>query len=224
MKTRYPVLAVLAILCGLMMGFEPQSRVYKIDVRVFQIPPIQTVTSAGPDEKGNIVGTTKGGDVTAGFPGHPVVLQTDLAPGAGEEVINGILSDQKILPRSSYLPLGVRWTLAERYSISCPERDLGTHAGRKEYHEPEVVRSAANPSEGRAEYWLTISPVSADDREAILSLKYRGFGNVLFDQDVKVTLNKITIVGFPQYGGDGKRPEPRGTVCILILQVQRQGT
>ncbi len=223
MKTRHSVFAVLAILCSLMMGFEPQSRVYKIDVRVFQILPIQTVTSAGPDENGSIVGTTKGGDVSAGFPGHPVVLQTDLEPEAGEEEIKGILSDKKVQPLSSYLPSGVRWTLAERYSISCPERDLGTNAGRKEYHETEGVRSTASPFEGRAEYWLTISPVSADDLEATLSLKYRGFGKVLFDQDVKVTLNKIAIVGFPQYGGDDKKPGPRGTVCILILQVQREG-
>ena len=100
MKARFLAMAVLAILCGLMMGFEPPSRVYKIDVRVFQILPIQTVTSAGTDKNGNIVGTTMGGDVTAGFPSHPVVLQTDLTLKAGEEEFKGILYDRKFLPRS----------------------------------------------------------------------------------------------------------------------------
>ena len=99
---------------------------------------------------------------------------------------------------------------------------MGTDASRKEYHEPEIIRSPVNRT-GRAEYWLTISPVSGDEREAILGLKYVGFGNVLFDQDVKVALDKISIVGFPQYGGEDKKPGSRGTVCILILHVQREG-
>ncbi|MDH4270931.1 MAG: AAA family ATPase, partial [Candidatus Aminicenantes bacterium] len=163
------------------------------------------------------------GDVTASFPGHPVILQTDLALEAGEEEIKGILYDQKFLARSSCLPSGVGWMLAEHYSISCPERDLGSDAARKEYHEPAVFRSPTNPSGGRAEYWLTILPVSADEREMALGFKYLGFGEVLFDQNVKVAFDKITVVGFPQYGGEGKRPEPRGTVCILVVLFQKQG-
>jgi hypothetical protein len=180
MNKRLLALGALAILCGLLTGLKAQSRNYKIDFRVFQIPPIQTITSAGPDKNGNIVGTTMGGDVTEKFPGHPVILQTGLPLETGEEEIKGILYNQKLLPRASCLPSGVRWTLAEHYSISCPERDLGTDAGRKEYHEPTIPRSSANPSRKRAEYWLTISPVSVDDQEVTLSLKYRGFGNVLF--------------------------------------------
>ncbi len=221
MRTKSLVLGGLIVFCGLMMGLEFHSRICKIDVRVFQIPPIQTVTSAGPDKDGNIVGTTMGGDVTAGFPGHPVILQTDLTLEANEEQIKGILYDQKFLPRSSCLPSGVGWLLAEHYSISCAERDWHTDAGRKEYHEQEIAPSSANHLIGRAEYWLTISPVSADDREAIINLKYLGFGNVLFDQNVNVPLDKIAVVGFPQHNGDVKRPTPRGTVCILVVHVQR---
>lgn len=219
MKARILAVGVLAIVCSLMTGFKPQGRVYGIDIRVFQILPIQTVTSAGPDKNGNIVGTTTGGDVTAGFPSHPVVFQTDLTLKAGEEEIKGILYDRKLLPRSSELSSGVHWTFAEHYSISCSQREWGTDASRHEYHEPEIIRSPTNRT-GRAEYWLTISPISSAEQEATLRLKYAGFGKVLFDQEVKVTLDKIAIVGFPQYGDEEKRPEPRGTVCILILHVQ----
>lgn len=44
MKIVRLTLAVIVILGGLMMGFEPSDRVYKIDIQVFEIPPIQTVT------------------------------------------------------------------------------------------------------------------------------------------------------------------------------------
>jgi hypothetical protein len=222
-KTRCLASAGLAILCGLTAGFEFQGRVYKIDVRVFQIPPIQTVTAVGPDKDSNIVGTTMGGDVTTEFPGHPIVLQTNLALEAGDEEIKGILYDQKFLPRASCLLSGVHWTLAEHYSISCPERDWGTDAGRKEYHEPAIAPSSANHFMGRAEYRLTVLPVKVNEQEAVFSLKYIGFGKLLLDQDVSVVPEKIAIVGFPQHGREYKGPIPRGTVCILVLCIQREG-
>jgi hypothetical protein len=227
------LMAVLAVLCGLVAGFGRQDKVYTINIHVFEIPPHQTVTQGGPDGHGNIVGTTVGGDVTSNFPDQPVFIQTDLGPGAADEEMKNILYDGKYLPRNC-IPGGVRWTLAGSYSISCPERDLGMDSGRKEYHEPPIAPSSANHFVARGEYWLTMLPVSANTEEATLSLKFigkiksaetdAGFDKILFNQDVKVSLGKTALVGFAQHAAEERRVVPRGTVYILAVLVERQGS
>ncbi|MGZ7065140.1 MAG: hypothetical protein ACXVI6_02160 [Candidatus Aminicenantales bacterium] len=230
MKIRHFFMAALVILIGFVNGFGLQDKVYTINVQVFEIPPIQTITQAGPDKNGVVVGTTVGGDVTAKFPAQPVFIQTDLGPGAADEEVKNILYDGKFLPRNC-LPDGVRWTLAGSYSISCPERDLGMNSGRKEYHEPPIAPSSANHFVRRGEYRLTILPVSANSGKATLSLKFTGkiksaendagFDKILLDQDVKITLGKTALVGFPQFTTEGLMSTPRGTVYILAVLVQK---
>jgi len=232
MKIMRFIIPVLVILCEFDFGFGRQTTAYTINVQVFEIPPIQTVTQAGPETDGVVVGTTIGGDVTAKFPAQPVFIQTDLGPGAADEDMKNILYDGKFLPRDC-LPGGVRWFLAGSYSISCPDRDLGVDSGRKEYHEPPVVPSRGDRFR-RSEYWLTILPVSASTEKAKLRLKFvgkiksaetdTGLDNILFDQDIEVSLGKTVLVGFAQFTTEERRALPRGTVYILAVLVQRQGS
>ena len=209
-------MAVLAISCVLPMGSRSQNRVYRIDVRVFEILPIQSETIGGSDGKGGIAGKTIGGNVTADFPLRPVVVQTEFGREAHDEDLKSVLYERGYLHRAS-LPHGVFWSEAGAYSISCPERDFGIESGRKEYHEPAVRSTWATHKKSHSEFWLTISPMSVDGREAVLNIAFSGgFANsLLFDQEVQLPLGKTTIVGFRQLATGG-------LVYILAICVQSQ--
>ena len=203
-------------------------RVYAINIKVFEIPPIQSVTSAGPDGKGGIVGTTIGGNVNSNFPAEPVFIQTELGPGAADEDMKNVLYDRGYLSRCG-LPKGASWYLDGSYSLYCRERDLGTEAKRTEYDKPAIEPSRENHFWKREEFHLTVFPLSVKSGEAALNLKFAakvkmsqldpGINQALLDQDFKVALGKTALVGFPQLTA---LKSGRGTVYVLAVCVQEQ--
>ncbi len=222
-------IAVAAISVGLAGAQARLDKVYAIDIKVFEIPPIQSVTSAGPDGKGGISGTMLGRVVTAGFPADPVFIQTDLATAAEEEKMKDAFCDRKYLSRSSCLPDGFSWFQTGSYSLYCREKDLGADSKRTEFHEPEVKL----PNRWtRNEFLLTVFPLAVRSGEAELILKFAstartspfdpGLMGVLLDQNFKVALGKTALIGFPQFGGEGSNPGGRGTVYVLAVSVREQ--
>jgi hypothetical protein len=139
------------------------------------------------------------GTVAANFPARPVFIQTELGPAAAEEEMKNILYDRKYLPRNCP-PGGTSWSLAGSYSISCPKRDLGMDSERKEYHEPPIAPS--------------IEPAERN----------KGGDNVLLDKKIKVSPGKISLVVIPQFTTEERMSTPRGTVYILAVLVQQQGS
>jgi hypothetical protein len=220
------LVAIPFILAGAQTNLD---KVYSIDIKVFEIPPIQSVTSAGPDGKGGIAGTTIGGNVTAKFPAEPVFIQTELGPGAADEVMKNEFYEREYLPRCCP-PDGVSWFQTGSYSLFCREKDLGAEEKRTEYYEPAIKPSRENRFWERRERLLTVFPLSVRSGEAELNLKFAadvqvapldpGVRQVLLDQDFKVALGKTALVGFPQLRGS--QPGRRGTVYVLAVCVQEQ--
>lgn len=227
MKFSRLFIAVAAIPLGLAGARARQDRTYTIEVRVFEISPIQTVTSSRTDEKGSIIGYTMGGVVTAGFPPEPVFIQTELGPGAADEEMKNVLYGREYLSRSC-LPNGASWYLDGSYSLSCPERELGMASKRGEYDEVAQEPSPANHFSGRDEFHLMVLPVSVESGTATLNLKFAArfrlseyfpeSSQVLLNQDFKVSLGKTALVGFPK-----QVARPR-TIYILAVCVRQQGS
>jgi len=223
------VIAVAALSAGTAGAQAGLDKVYAVDIRVFEIPPIQSVTSAGPDGKGGISGTTIGGNVTAGFPAEPVFVQTEFGPGAADGELKGLLIDKGYLKQFN-LPGGVRWIQNGSYSQFCREKDLGTEAKRTEYFEPGIKPSRENRYWEQREFLLTVFPLSVRSGEAALNLRFAadvrvtrldpGVRQMLLDQDFKVALGKTALVGFPQLRSS--EPGRRGTVYVLAVCVREQ--
>ncbi len=216
MRLKYLVIpALLAAMLSATAAW-PQDRRYLISIRVFEIPPYQSVTSAGSTEKGDIVGTTVGGYVTGKFPGQPVVLPTGLPPDAREEDLKNVLYDLGYLDRSC-LPAGVYWANLGTFSVSSSEGDFGMESGRKDYHEAAVAANWENQYVSRSEYWLTMAPVAAVGDEALLEITFAGTGRiVLFDRQVSVPIGRTTLIGFRALAS-------RGLVFLIAVSVERPG-
>jgi hypothetical protein len=194
----------------------PQEPSYQISIRVFEVPPEQSVTSARASGNGVITGTTVGGHVTGKFPGQPVVLPTGLAPDAREEDLKNVLYGLGYLDRSC-LPTGVYWAILGTFSISSAEGDFGMESGRKDYHEAAVAASWENQYVSRSEYWLTMAPVAADGDEALLEIAFAGAGRiVLFNRQVSVPIGRTTLIGFRALAS-------RGLVFVIAVSVERPG-
>jgi hypothetical protein len=192
----------------------PQERGYQISIRVFEVPPEQSVTSARASGNGVITGTTVGGYVTGKFPGQPVVLPTGLAPDAREEDLKNVLYDLGYLDRSC-LPTGVYWANLGTFCISSSEGDFGMESGRKDYHEAAVAASWENQYASRSEYWLTMAPVAAVGDEALLEIAFAGAGRiVLFNRQVSVPIGRTTLIGFRALAS-------RGLVFVIAVSVAR---
>ncbi|MGB9006535.1 MAG: hypothetical protein WCB96_12495 [Candidatus Aminicenantales bacterium] len=98
-------------------------------------------------------------------------------------------------------------------------------ASRKEYH----YGPASSPSMNQSEYWLTIRPKSADEKKAVLGLKFEcllkaegfpeGVNRVLLDQDVNIPLGKMLFIGF-----SSKDSSLRKTVNFLAAYIQYIGS
>ena len=232
MKNRIISSIALAILCACFLGLKPQERAYKIDLRLFEILPITSVTGAGPDGKGNISGSTVGVDLTDSLPDHPVLIKTDLKPGANvDELKNEWLSRGyfKTDRSASVLPSGPDWVTAGEYSFSFPEGTLGQDSIRKEFHEDQIQPFWLK-SKRQSEYWLTVLPKSSDSHSVILRISFTGkvnttgtrlgYESLLLDQDVEVPIGKIALVGFPQFRG--RKSVARGSVYILSIVTQKQ--
>jgi hypothetical protein len=223
MKSFRLFIAVASIPLGLAGAGARQDKVYTIEIRVFEIPPIQTVTSSRTNEDGSIIGFTTGGNVTSGFPAGPVFIQTELSPSAADEEMKNILSEKEYLSRSC-LPKSAFWHLDGSYSLSCPERELGMVSKRGEYNEPAQEPSPTNHFSGRDEFQLTVLPVSVKFGTATLNLKFGArlrlseyfpeSSQVLLNQDFEVSLGKTALVGFP------KQVESPRTIYILAVCVQ----
>lgn len=217
-----------AIAVGLAGAQARLDKVYSIDIKVFEIPPFQKVTGAGPDGKGGWSGGSIGGIVTAGVPADPVFIQTELGPGAADEKMKDVLYKRKYLPRTN-IPGGVSWIPTGSYSLKCREQDLGTDSKWTEFHEPEAKMPNLWT---RNEFFLSVLPFSAKPGEAELNLKFAakvkmsqldpGIRQVLLDQNFKIAVGKTALVGFPQFGGDDPGPAGRGTVYILAVCVREQ--
>lgn len=218
MRLKPHVVSILMAAVAIGAAAGPQEPRYLISIRVFEIPPHQSVTSAGSSESGGITGTTVGGIVTGKFPGQPAIVPTGLAPEAREEELKNVLYDRGYLDRSC-LPTGVYWANTGTYSISSSERDLGMESGRKEYHETAVAPSWDNRYVSRSEYWLTMTPISVDHNEAVLDIVFAGAGRtVLFDRQVSVPMGRTTLIGFRALA-----PTARGLVFVIAVSVGRQG-
>jgi hypothetical protein len=220
-------IAFAAIPLALAGARAGQDKVYTIEIRVFEIPPIQTVTSSRTNEDGSVIGFTTGGNVTSGFPDRPILIQTELGPIAADEEMKSILYDKEYLSRSC-LPKGASWHLDGSYSLSCPDRELGMDSKRREYDEPAQEPSPANHFSGRDEFHLIVLPVSVESSTATLNLRFAGrfrlgeglpaLDQVLLDQDFKVSLGKTALIGFP------KRVATPRTIYILAVCVRQQGS
>ncbi len=212
-------MTLLPVLCGLMMAFpQVQTESYKVDVRLYMIPAYQSVTSGRVAADGTTVGTVQGGDVTSDFPDHPVFLRTDqpAGPGTSMEIqeLQEFLYARKVLSPMPCLPQGVKWDLVEEYSLSWPP------ASPVEEPAEEVI---VTPTDNSPVCRLKVSPRSIDGIDAAIGLKLTGFDRVLFDQDVQVSLDDKTIVGFPRYQEEAGTPGPRTPVYILVLCVHKTG-
>ncbi|MHB8094888.1 MAG: hypothetical protein ACYDH0_08090 [Candidatus Aminicenantales bacterium] len=222
-------ISVAAISAGPAGAQTRLDKVYAVDIRVFEIPPIQSVTQTVPSEGGGIRGITIGGNVTAGFPAETVLVQTEFGSGAVDAELKGLLTEKGYLKRCD-LPEDVSWIQTGSYSLFCREKDLGSEAKRTEYYEPAIKPSRENRFWERRERLLTVFPLSVRSGEAALNLKFAadvrvapldpGVRQVLLDQDFKIALGKTALVGFPQLRGS--EPGRRGTVYILAVCVREQ--
>lgn len=205
-------------------GSSAQEERYSLKIRVFQIPPIQTVIAAGDDGKGGITGHSMGGDISQSFPPHVVLLKTDLDLNAPDASIKQTLLDNGYFKEArSFLPNGIEWWSTGDYSISCSANEIGKASIPRTYHEPKGTSMGSR----NVEYWLTIQPNSVDDVSFGLKLKFvTGESNqrMLLDQNISVSLGKTLIVGFPT---ETEMPpgtsRTRGIIYFLAIYVQRAG-
>jgi len=223
MKKRVWILIGLMAVCALSTGFASTRKAYRIDMRVFEIPPWQSVTkSEAAGEKG-IMGGTQGGDVTVSFPEGLVLVQADLDRDAAENKIKEELLGRGYFKEAKCIfPSGFGWRALGACSFSCPQDELGAEKSRKEYHQKPVSSPRINISE----YWLTISPKSADEKDAVLGLKFEcrlkttefpeGVNRVLLDRDVEIPLGKMLLIGF-----SSRDPASGKTVYILTVYIQK---
>ncbi|GEM_PF-3596320 len=217
-------MAGLIVLLGLPQGVSTQEKGYSIKIRVFQIPPIQTVVSGGPAGKGGIIGTQTGGDISTSFPPHVVLIKTDLDSSAPDGRIKQALFDTGYFKEAlTFLSGKVGWWPIDDYSIYYSANELGEDSSQRTYHEPP-----GNSGRNRhAEYWLTLLPKSADDITAILAMKFETgepSKRLLLDQDISVPLGKIIIVGFPtETQNPQDQRNTRGSIYILAIYVQKTG-
>jgi hypothetical protein len=223
MKKKRSVLVGLMAVSALGTGFAGAGKEYRIDMRVFEIPPWQSlVTNKAAGEKG-IIGLSKVGDVTASFPEGIVLIRTELDKDEAESKIKEeLLSRGYFKETKSAFPSGVGWWTLGVYSFSCPQDEFGVETSRKEYH----YGPASSPGMNRSEYWLTIRPKSADEKDAVLGLKFEcrlktekfpeGANAVLLDQEVEIPLGKMLLIGF-----SSKDLALRKTVYFIAAYIQK---
>jgi len=203
MNKRRSVLTGLMSICILGTGFAQTGKEYRIDMRVFGVPMMQSLVYGKTEGKGATIGYHRGGDVTASFPGGIVLVQTDLDKDAVENIIKEELLGRGYFKEAKFIfPSGFEWWALGAYSFSCPQDELGMETSRKEYHEGPVSSRNMN----RSEYWLTIRPKSSDEKDAVLGLKFEcqlkteefpgGVNRVLLDQDVEIPLGQMLLIGF----------------------------
>jgi hypothetical protein len=224
MKRLKLFLVGLIIFLASQMGFSLQNKAFRFEIRIFGIPCMQSVVSGGEVEKGVVRGTMRGGDITASFPGHAVLIRTELEQGASETQIKEVLYEQGFFKEAKRnLTLGIGWVAVGDFSFFCAENELGQETSRKDYH--EAPPSSGNPF---SEYWLAISPKSAREGEALLGVRFTGLvittefpagkSQILLDQDVAIPLGKILLIGFPEKRQEIRRePCSRGSVYIMAL-------
>ncbi|MGB8951152.1 MAG: hypothetical protein WCC06_00600 [Candidatus Aminicenantales bacterium] len=223
MKIWQKVLAGWMVIGILGPGVASSGKEFRIDIRVFGIPMVQSIVRSGSNETGGIRGYSVEYNVTASFPDDIVLVRTDLDRDATEvQIKEAVYSHGYFKEAKSYLPSGIGWWKLGVYSFSCLQEELGTDTIRREYHEAAV--SSQNMT--RNEYWLTVRPKSADEKDAILGLMFEsrwktkeypdGVSRVLLNQDVGIPLGQMLLVGFPS-----KDFGPRGTVYFLAVCVQK---
>jgi len=224
MKKRPWVLIGLMAVCALSTGFAGAGKEYRINIRVFEIPPWQSlVTNEAGGERGPIIGRTKGADVTASFPEGIVLVPTDLDKDAAENKLKEELLGRGYFKEAkSTFPSGFGWRALGAYSFSCPQDEFGVETSRKEYHHGPT----SSPGMNRSEYWLTIRPKSADEKDAVLGLKFEcrlkteefpeGANPILLDQDVEIPLGKMLLIGF-----SSKNLALGKTVYFLAAYIQK---
>lgn len=201
-----------------------QENWYTIKIRVFEIPPIQSLVGGAPDGKGGIIGTQTGGDISTSFPPRVVFIKTALDSNAPDGSIKQALLDTGYFKEASeFMPSGISWWPVDEYSIACSAKEFGEESSRRTYHEPPG--NSGRNSHG--EVWLTVLPKSVDDASATLGLRFEtGESNkrILFGQDISVPRGKVLVVGFPtETATIQDKRNSRGSIFILAISVQNTG-
>ena len=217
-------MACLVLIMSFPRMSSTQENWYTIKVRVFEIPPIQSVVGGAPDGKGGIIGTQTGGDISTSFPPRVVFIKTALDSNAPDGGIKQALLDNGYFKEASeFMPSGISWWPVDEYSISYSAKEFGEESSRKTYHEPR-----GNSGRNRhGEFWLTVLPKSVEDPSATLRLRFEtGESNkrTLLDQDISVPLGKMLVVGFPtETASIQDKRNSRGSIFILAISVQNTG-
>ncbi len=227
MKKGLSVLAGLMVFYTLAAGSGQTGIKCQINMRLYEIPMMQSYSYGGAEETGaTVVGYTRGGNITASFPSGIVLIQTDFGKDATESKIKEeLLARGYFKEAKSIFPSGFGWWPMGAFEFSCPQDELGLEKSRKEYHEKPV----SSPKTNISEYWLIVRPKSADEINAVLGLKFEcrlkteknpaGANRVLLDQDADPPLGKTLLIGF-----SSRDPAVGKTVYILTVFAQKAGS
>ncbi len=209
------VLCTIILFALFSLGMSYRNPGLNLKVRIFQIPPHQSITKILPSppakegEVTGIYGERIGGNVTATFPNGIVLLETDLFQ-SNDDLIREIKEKvsfccEKVL---SILPVAEEDMLVDEVSLFIPLR------GGKIYRQRN--------SHLYVDYSLGIQPLSIQDEEAILKIRFsakykvaEGDKKKLLDQTFGLKYSRTLIVGFPTNGN-----HRRGTVYWLALSFE----
>lgn len=220
--------AGLLIVQGFLGAFSGPTDQIDVAIRIFAVPPIQSVTSAGEDGKGRIVGTRRGGDVTASFPGDGVVIRTDLDERAPEAELKAAIYEHGCFKaEKDCLGIDIGW---KQIGMMIMDSFVAADGSGALKIRPAGAVKYENGGE-ELRYNLFVQTKSWDGENAVLNLKFEletwkdhsaleNTRRTLLDQEVECSKGKILLVGFPTERGT-RAGQSRGMVYFLAVTVRQ---
>ena len=202
----YFALIVILLLISTFIGAARQDENFTIGIKIFRILAFQSKIVAGKAEGGLLMGTVIDGNVTASFPDGYIVLKTTQT-NDNLELIQ--LIEQRI---SSYPCSCPDFTQVDSYS----KHEIQIDPNKIKHDSFEFHNKIFRGGLISGEYWLYVTPVTANNHNAILefellvqdynSLELCRAGCIekiqLLCRQIEMEANQTLLVGFREPSGD----------------------
>jgi len=193
----------------------PQSDI-KVQVRVFEIPMIQSIGAREYTGKGGFMG----GDITEAFPDGMLIIPTELENETKDVLIIQVIQNK------------VNFGIDKIYQNAVSVSPLGIHSFQFMKNSLEAKESKGQIDESKINlyYELSIAPKAIEDKELLVKIRFmvgwhsepggrlstRMAWDVMDPTTIGLAYSKWLLIGFPShdYG-------PRGTIYWLALYAEK---